>query len=137
MPFPNRQFWSPWRLLGISIATLAIFAVAFLGWQYWLFHGGVFLTSKYDPSEWKALANGTSDFSCYRGGMAGDIRSRVLHTGMSKTEVEALIGPPDSTRDGVLEYFLGMCSGLRIDFDTLDVHLDADGKVKNVLIVQH
>jgi hypothetical protein len=69
--------------------------------------------------------------------MAHDIKTNILHAGLAKTEVENLLGKPDSNRSNVHEYLLGMCSGLRIDFDTLDVQFDSKGRLLEVQVVQH
>lgn len=69
--------------------------------------------------------------------MAHNIKTNILHAGLSQAEVEKLLGAPDSTKNEVHAYFLGMCSGLRIDFDTLDVHFTPAGKLLKVQIFQH
>ncbi len=69
--------------------------------------------------------------------MAHDIKTNVVHVGSKKTEFEALLGKPDRIQNNLYEYSLGMCSGLRIDFDTLDIHLNSDDRVTKVQIVQH
>jgi len=69
--------------------------------------------------------------------MARDIKTNILHVGLTKTEVEKLLGAPDSHRANVHEYSLGMCSGLRIDFATLDVHVNSKSRLVNVQVVQH
>jgi hypothetical protein len=69
--------------------------------------------------------------------MAHDLKTNILRTGLTKAEVEKLLGEPDSNRVTFHEYFLGMCSGLRIDFDTLDVHFDSEGRLVKVQVVQH
>lgn len=132
-----RESWSPLRVVGVFlVVTIAVFSI-FLGWQYWLFKGGIFRTSSFNEQEWKSLSRKTSDLSCYRGGMAHDIRTNVLRAGQPQEEVEKLLGKPDSDKGTVQEYFLGMCSGLRIDFDTLDIHFNAEGKLTSVHVVQH
>ena len=133
----TRRFWNPWRIVGTLLAAAVVTVVAFLGWQYWLMNGGIFRTSRFDETEWKSLRKFTTDSSCYRGGMAQDIKTKVLRTGMTRAEVEKLLGPPDLVRDEYHEYLLGMCSGLRIDFDTLDVHFDSGGRLAKVQTVQH
>jgi outer membrane protein assembly factor BamE (lipoprotein component of BamABCDE complex) len=69
--------------------------------------------------------------------MAYDLKTNILRAGLTKTEVEKLLGEPDANRANFHEYLLGMCSGLRIDFDTLDVHFDSDGKLVKVQVVQY
>ena len=132
-----RKFWTPWRIVLALVAAAVVVVIAFVGWQYWLFKGGIFRTSSFNEAEWKSLNRKTTDFSCYRGGMAHDIKTNVLRAGLAKMEVKSLLGEPDSSRADVHEYFLGMCSGLRIDFDTLDVHFDSEGRLMKVQVVQH
>ncbi len=137
MSLAMRKSWSPLQKVGaLILATLAMFAI-FICWQYWLYKGGIFKTSRFDEHEWKSLNRKTSDSSCYRGGMAHDLQTNVLRTGQPQGEIEKLIGKADFSREMVDSYFLGMCSGLRIDFDTLDVHFNAEGKLTSVHIVQH
>ncbi len=69
--------------------------------------------------------------------MAHDIKTNILRAGLTKAEVERLLGAPDFNRADSNEYFLGMCSGLRIDFDTLDVHFNPEGRLVKVQVVQH
>jgi hypothetical protein len=40
-------------------------------------------------------------------------------------------------RDTCLSYNLGMWSGLRMDYDTLDIYFDNSGRVARALTVQH
>lgn len=132
-----RKPWTPWRVFLASITAIFVGAIAFIGWKYWLFNGGIFRTSSFNEAEWKSLNRKTANFSCYRGGMAHDIQNNVLHVGLTRERVEALLGKPDSIKSDVYEYFLGMCSGLQIDFDTLDAHFNAEGRLTKVQIVQH
>lgn len=137
MTSPARPHSSPWRIgLNVALGLLAL-ALGFMGWQYWLFKGGIFRISRFDAIEWRALQKKSDDFSCYRGGMANDIQMNVLRVGQTSNEVHGLLGRPDSVRDGVDGYFLGMCSGLRIDFDSLDIHFDNNNRLTLVQIVQH
>ena len=129
-----------WKLLRVFLVVflLGITAlVGFIGLEFWLMRGGIFKTSDFDAVKWKSLNLKTSTFSCYRGGMANDIKSKVLRVGQSKSEVENILGKPDIVEESRYEYLLGLCSGLRIDFDTLDAYFDSDGKLKGSEIVQH
>ena len=71
--------------------------------------------------------------------MAHDIKTNVLRVGLTHAEVEKLLGQPDQIKaeSEMYEYVLGMCSGLRIDYDTLDVHFDSGGRLTKVQVVQH
>lgn len=129
--------WTPWRIFRTLLGAIVIVVVALIGWEYWLYEGGIFRTSSFNETKWKSLNRKTSDSTCYRGGMAHDIKTNILRTGLAKIEVENLLGKPDFSRGDVDEYFLGMCSGLRIDFDTLYLQFDSEGRLINVQIVQH
>jgi hypothetical protein len=131
------NFLTLWNIFCALIIITAVVVVAFVGWQYWLLNGGVFRTSSFNEVEWKSLKRKSGDFSCYRGGMAHDIKTNILRTGLTKTEVERLLGEPDFNRIDVHEYFLGTCSGFQIDFDTLDVQFDSEGRLVKVQVVQH
>ncbi|WP_138516549.1 hypothetical protein [Rhodoferax bucti] len=129
--------WGAWRVVGtLMVVALGAFLLL-LGWQYWLFTGGIFKTSNFHPQEWKLLSKKADDFFCYRGGMAHDIKTNILRAGQTTHDVEALLGKPDIIKDSVHQYYLGMCSGLRIDFDSLDIHFNTDGQIEGVYIVQH
>jgi hypothetical protein len=133
----TRKSWTPWQIAWALVKSAGGLAVVFVGWQYWLYNGGIFRTSNFDEVEWKSLSKNTDDSSCYRGGMAHDIKTNILRAGLTKTEVERLLGAPDSNSDDINAYSLGMCSGLRIDFDSLDVHFNPEGRLVKVQVVQH
>jgi hypothetical protein len=137
MHAPTRKSWSALRVIGNFLVLAITSLLIFIGWQYWLFTGGIFRTSSFNEQEWKSLNRKAADFSCYRGGMANDIKTSVLRVGQSRAEVEKLLGSPDSNKGSYYECFLGMCSGLQIDFDTLDIYFSAEGNVTNFRIVQH
>jgi len=132
-----RRKWSTLRVVGTLLAIAFTTFILFVGWQYWLYTGGIFKTFSFDRQEWRLLNRKTDDFSCYRGGMAHDIKTNILRAGQTTNEVETILGMPDSIKGSVHEYNLGMCSGLRIDFDSLDVHFNTVGQVDGVYIVQH
>lgn len=137
MAWFERKLWTRWRVVRNFLGATGVIGIAILCWEYWLFTGGVFRTSSFAEAEWQSLNRRTADFSCYRGGMAYDIKTNVLPAGLSEMAVKRLLGEPDSTRGNTYEYLLGMCSGLRIDFDTLDVKFDSDGRLIDVQITQH
>lgn len=102
----------------------------------WWASTGTFSTSKYDPEAWFKKQTNESVTSCYRGSMAFDIRDNLLVKGMSKEKVFSLLGEPDSSNESEYQYVLGMCSGLRIDFDVLHVYFK-DGALANAEVYQH
>jgi hypothetical protein len=56
---------------------------------------------------------------------------------MSKADVISLLGTPDSEELNQVEYTLGMCSGLGMDYDGLIISFNKNGKFTNASIVQH
>jgi hypothetical protein len=129
--------WSFGRIAKYAAVLLAILFIVCTAWAYWLFMGGVFSTSRFDPSAWNAKQTNETDTTCFRGGMANDIKSRVLKGGFSREAVKGLLGEPDADKPTKFEYMLGMCSGLRIDFDSLNVYFNESGKLTGATIVQH
>lgn len=69
--------------------------------------------------------------------MANDIRNLLLRKGMTKLEVEQRLGKPDHESSLKYQYVLGMCSGLGLDYDTLDIYFDSEGKLIDTAISQH
>ena len=121
-----------WLVLGAVVLF-----VASGGWLYWLFHGGVFATSRFDSTAWSAIQTNESVSRCYRGGMAKHVKEQVLRPGLKREEVVRILGQPDFEKPDEVHYVLGMCSGLRIDFDGLHVYFDSTGELERVAILQH
>jgi len=96
-----------------------------------------FAGRQFDRDLWNEL-HGSEEPNNPRGKMVGDLRSRHLEAGMSREAVEELLGKPDwATYEYVWQYNLGMYSGYRIDYDSLDIHFDDDGRLSHIEIVQH
>ncbi|WP_435509286.1 hypothetical protein [Variovorax sp. LT1R16] len=120
----------------LALGAIVVF-VAYAGLFYWLFHGGVFATSRFDSTAWFAQQTNESDAYCYRGGMAKHIKDEILRPGLKREDVVRLLGQPDSENSREIQYVLGMCSGLRIDFDGLHVYFNSRGELERVAILQH
>jgi len=57
---------------------------------------------------------------------------------MSKSEVIQLLGTPDlKEEDNFLSYNLGMWSGFRMDYDSLDLKFSKNGTLVEYYRVQH
>lgn len=120
--------------VGIFFLTMAVLLGAFAWWA----SVGIFSTSRFDKAEWLAPISQEREITCYRGGMARDIMNRLLAPGMTKQEVEALLGQPDDHhKPQEFEYTLGMCSGFKIDYDGLIIRFSTEGRLINAYIVQH
>lgn len=79
---------------------------------------------------------------CARGAMGDDIVDNILKIGMTRKEVEGLLGESDSDYYSEMYpnefiYNLGMCSGLRWDFDFLHVTYDKENKLIRAFNAQH
>lgn len=134
--------WSVLALLATLVMTIAglVWASnsgALMHAAVWLNNRFVFSTEKFEPAKWHGVTGHQIDTSCARGSMAKDIQKRVITPGMSRQEVEALLGQPDKKDLAEYVYFLGLCSGLRIDYDGLHIAFDADNKVRHTRIIQH
>lgn len=119
---------------GAALTTLlALSALAF-----WYMSSGVFGTETFDKDAWQATRTNEEDFTCYRGGMAKDIRDNLLSSKTTKEDVVALLGNPDGnvTRQEY-QYVLGMCSGFGFDYDNLHIYFDDQGRFSQATIIQH
>ena len=103
---------------------------------FWVSYG-TFSYQIFNKDTWLEPPTNKTDSTCYRGGMAMFIQTILLKKGMSKTEVMALLGKPDSDQPSQIEYTLGMCSGIGLDYDGLIIEFDSDDKISNSSIVQH
>jgi hypothetical protein len=131
------------------LVPAAVFTALGAVWYFWGIHPlvlamvifltlcGPFDDRSFDRETWLALHN-DSDADNPRGKMARDIQRRLLLGQVTREEVLDLLGPPDhGQRDDMLSYNLGMWSGFRMDYDSLDIYFDDQGRVVDVLIVQH
>ena len=138
---PPRRGWTVWRLIKYVLVTLGalftlLLAAICFGW--WWMSGGVFRVDPFNPVAWSRPITDREDSTCYRGGMASDIEKRFLKPGMSRADVERLLGRPDHVPEPrEYRYTLGMCSGFRIDYDDLHVYFNDRGEFERPAIIQH
>ena len=70
--------------------------------------------------------------------MYEDIVDNHLEKGMSKQQVVDLLGQPDLKNESLLfSYNLGMWSGFRMDYDSLDLVFNSSGNLEKFYRVQH
>ena len=135
-------------LIALPIAVIIVAAVIMftpIGMHVAPFYGDTF-----DPGRWRTAHQGKTptevakkQSQCIRGAMYGDLKHRVLKPGINRAKVVALIGVPDFGSGGVhkghqcARWNLGMCSGFKIDFDSLNVCFDKEGIVRHVFRLQH
>ena len=92
---------------------------------------------RFNPQDWAAHRNDESPDNP-RAHMVADLFKNHLRTGMSRNEVQALLGEPEEKTDaGEWLYILGMWSGFRIDYDLLHIQFDADHDVTSFGCFQH
>ena len=129
----------PRRLL-VGLGCIAAMTIAVIAGHkplvIWLMHTHPLSAEAFDASRWRAGLRASREGECVRGRMANDIIATVARPGRPKSAVEAALGAPQGMRGEIADYELGMCSGLRIDFDSLYVEY-ADGKVLRSYHVQH
>jgi len=114
------------------VGLLAILSV----WVWWA-SGDVFSSEDFDPVRWRQSVPEKLETTCWRGSMARDIQRHIVRAGMPRADVTAILGTHDSEQPEEFRYVLGMCSGMRFDYDDLHVRFNERGEVTKVLIIQH
>ncbi len=113
---------------------------------FFMLLAGLFYLTVYAPFQWerfnqeKWLAHkqlGNNDFLCTRGPMVFSLRHSYLTKNLDREAVLKLLGEADYKTDGCLEYLLGMCSGLGIDYDGLVICFDETNHVTHTYTQQH
>jgi hypothetical protein len=132
---------TPRRLLVGLGCIAALTAAVIAGYKplvIWWMHTLPFSTEAFDASRWRAglKASEEGECECVRGHMANDIIAGIARRGQSKSAVEAALGDPQDMHGEIAKYDLGMCSGLRVDFDSLYIEY-ADGNVLRAYHGQH
>lgn len=116
------------------LTAIAVTFVAVRGCIDWL---DPFAGQSFDRAVWHKFHNNHEPDNP-RASMSKDLRRRYLRQGLTKQEVVKLLGEPDMNKsDNMYEYNLGMWSGFRIDYDGLQIHFDAEGRLSYVQCVQH
>jgi len=125
------------KVIALAILAVLVILAALFGTFAWWSSVGVFSTSKFDPIKWSTPVPDKLDSTCYRGGMAIDIRDRLLKPGASKQFVDNLLGKPDHSEPHEYSYVVGMCSGLGWDYDILHIYFDKQEQLTHATIIQH
>lgn len=130
------------RVLAVLAALLVGAAITYPRWQR---HLGVFANpfaaQRFDRAKWLAAAPVAPGKNA-RGPMAEDLRRRYIRRGMTRTEVQHLLGPPnslgcDEKAAGGDWYYLGPWGSMSIDGDYLGIHYGKDGRVESTEIYTH
>lgn len=122
------------KIFLLIAAAAAVLLIALRGFVSYSFHYAPFRGERFDRQKWHAYdALGGNDAECVRGAMVGDVRKNIAPVGTSKEKVIEILGPNFDNamfdKEGCIEYSLGMCSGLKIDYDHLVVCFDKQSKV--------
>ncbi len=104
-----------------------------------------FGSSSFDATRWAWATQPRSDHAqfeidmkCVRGAMVWDLQRNYLKAGMGIEDVKRLLGPsPKVNGTQCIDYDLGMCSGLKMDYDSLYVCFDENWKLAASYTVQH
>lgn len=132
----NISRWMQAFQIGLAILLGLLVSSSLL--VYWLLHVDPFGETRFDSAAWQKHVTDETDSTCYRGGMAHDIRDRLLKQGMFRSEVLELLGKADGySSENEYQYVLGMCSGFRMDYDVLHIYFDSTGRLTKAQIVQH
>lgn len=132
------------KIYGLTPLSLFLLLIFFLSWFIfgWKYHSffdqnlwlnGIPCTSDWDCTE-------KNDIPCIRGSMVGDLKLRYLNMGMTRNEIELLLGTDyrmHKRTKTCMDYDLGMCSGLKLDYDSLALCLDDKDKLIDIFTVQH
>jgi len=123
-------------IIGIGFLGLASLAGLF-AFIYFMGGGYPFDNREFDQSVWLSMNKDMSPDNP-RGEMFVDLKDRHLKEGMTQFQIKALLGEPDFKNEPrLLSYNLGMWSGLRMDYDSLDLVFSESGKLVEAYRVQH
>ena len=123
------------RLLAVGFFLLLAAVVTLICFRSY----DTFPWERFDQQKWLAynsLPDGNQS-DCYRGPMVFSLRHYYLKSGMDYSTVRKLLGKPDLEKDGCLHYTLGMCSGLGMDFDSLNISFDDERHLTKSFTEQH
>jgi hypothetical protein len=115
------------RFLGIVGLTVLVLAASALALAEILDYRN---QAEFDAVVWRNAPNcgrDGCDAECVRGQMVRDLTWYYLKPGMSRSEVVALLGNSQANSSSavkLLSYNLGMCSGFRMDYDSLVLMFD-------------
>lgn len=128
---------SPWfKWAGIAAGSTLVVVVGYVVYVVLVVLDNPFDNRAFDRELWMAYQQTVADNP--RGEMYEDLVANHLRPGTRRDAVIALLGEPERLRsDGCLSYNLGMWSGFRADYDTLDICFDAAGTLHDARRIQH
>ena len=125
------------KYIGFMAGFLLIGVLVFCGYLYFVILDDPFDNRDFDSEIWLKYHEDMEPDNP-RGEMYEDLVENYLIKGMSKAEVFGLLGQPDfQNTEDMMSYNLGMWSGMRIDYDSLDLKFTDDGGLVEFYRVQH
>jgi hypothetical protein len=125
------------KRLFITVSALLIVLIAALFVMRYFAGDHPFDDRNFDAAVWRSFNNDRNPDNP-RGQMFDDLCNNHLRKGLSKQKVMGMLDPPDEKSEmNFLSYNLGMWSGYRMDYDTLDLVFDGEGNLVKFYRVQH
>ena len=122
-------------LLFLAVVPFTLFGMHTLPFHRAFFDKQRWLTAHRGKSDWDTARR---EMMCIRGSMYGHLKWKHLANGTKKSAVVKLLGQPQQTLGRwhkgrrCLEWNLGMCSGIRADYDQLLVCFDKNNVIEYV-----
>lgn len=125
------------KIVGILFGVLLIVTIGIFSYVYFVAFDYPFDNKDFDKVVWHKYKNNMEPDNP-RGEMFESLIEKHLMAGMTKSEVIQLLGTPDFREEkDLFSYNLGMWSGYRIDYDSLDLKFKNNGKLVEFYRVQH
>ncbi len=96
---------------------------------------GQFSHVKFDSNKWKTTNFNLEENWDLRWKMMNDLRNNFSLVGMSKTEIEKLLGKTEIESSTEFSYSLGM-TGTGINTGKLTIYFDKNNKVEKIKVTQ-
>ena len=125
------------RIFALVVGVGSLLVAGFYAYVIFAVLDSPFDNRSFDRAVWAAYHE-SADADNPRGEMYEDLTENVLQEGMHRSKIIELLGPPDYREEThLVSYNLGMWSGFRIDYDTLDLELDNNGMLIRARRIQH
>jgi hypothetical protein len=130
-----KTFLKPWwgKLIAFVVLLLLI-GITLAGYLFWQLRDMFPRAIPFDATLWQA-AN-IEEVDNPRCLMQRDLEQNHLKLGMTRAQVNTLLGEPQSN-EKVLSYYLGFCSPFGIDGESLELEFDDRDKLIEVRTLQH
>ncbi len=125
------------KAIAIILGILILAVGSLYGYLHFVVFDNPFNNKKFNQQTWKQFDN-NDDPDNPRGEMYEDLQKHYLKKGMGKNEVITLLGAPDIKHEkNLFSYNIGMWSGFRIDYDSLDIEFNDKNNLTSITRVQH